>query len=83
MKNLYHFLSTIFIVAVAGCANTYQPDPASTFINTSYGNDRQATCMRLEDNLHELGYSNTDIVDMKDNKAANTIIAYKANGCEK
>lgn len=87
MRYIYNILPWLTLLGVSlltGCASNYNPTPATTTMVSPYDNQsRQATCGQLQAKLVQLGYGNTDIVDMKDERAANTIIAYKANGCEK
>lgn len=74
---------TTLALGLTGCASTYDPDPASTTVQSGYSTNRHATCAQLQSQLRRLGYSNADVVSMDDSRAASTIVAYKANGCEK
>ena len=70
------------IATITGCSTTYETEPATTTMKSGNGS-RHATCAQLRDKLRSLGYGNSDVVNMSDQRAANTIIAYKTNGCEK
>lgn len=74
---------TTLALGLSGCASTYDPEPGSAAMHGGYSNNRHATCQQLQGQLRRLGYNNSDVVSMDDNRAASTIVAYKANGCEK
>ena len=85
MKIIASSTAIALIAGLSGCSASYDPEPASTTMSSiGYGNtNRHGTCAQLRSRLSSLGYSNSDVVSMKDRRAAPTIVAYKANGCEK
>ncbi|MHA7841101.1 MAG: hypothetical protein ACX932_04455 [Gammaproteobacteria bacterium] len=78
-----YVILTTLALGLTGCASTYDPEPASTSMHSDYSHNRHATCVQLQSKLRQLGYDNSDVVSMSDSRAAATIVAYKANGCEK
>ena len=80
---LLSLIFSAFTLGVTGCASTYNPTPASTLMYRSGGHNRHAICTQLQQQLRQLGYTNSEVVSINDERAASVIVAYKANGCEK